>query len=229
MRLEKVRKYEVLARIKDFGVAHAILFAAGSVAAQLLAIIITAVDGAQSFVVAHISGGSAAQERMSAKRKAKKALYAAMLGVSRTARAIAAEVAGLEDKFRMPTRNVDQTLIQTARSFVENATPYATRFVAHGLPDTFLGDLTAKADAFERVILDRAAVRESRASASVGTVNTINEGFAAARRLDTILKNQLANDPETLAAWKAARRMSRLGTVNPHEKPAPEPPVKSAA
>ncbi|HZR25331.1 MAG TPA: hypothetical protein VFA59_17175 [Vicinamibacterales bacterium] len=231
MRLEELRRYEMLTRVDDFGVSRAEQFPADSVGGQLFGTVHTIVHDAKDFVVANISSRSAARERTSIKGKAYRALRTAMLAVSRTSRAVAFETPALDDKFRMPDDHVDQNYIHTARSFVQDATPHADRFVAHGLPQTFLADLTAKTDAFERVILDHAAAKESRAAAGVGVSNTIATGFAAAKRLDAVVKNQFAGDPETLAAWKAARRVSRLGlTYPPKEQPAPAPTtVKPAA
>jgi hypothetical protein len=130
----------------------------------------------------------------------------------------------------MPSSGVDQRLITAARAMAQEAAPHVDRFIAHGLPSSCLADLTAAADAFAVAIQEHAVAKESRASATVGVIQTIATGFAAAVRLDAIVKNLFAKDPETLAAWKAARHVSKRGlTYPPNGQPVPQPEVKTAA
>ena len=108
----------------------------------------------------------------------------------------------------------------------QEASPYVDRFVAHGLPPTFAADLTAAADAVAGAIQEHAAAAEARASATVGVAKTIAMGLAAAWRLDAVIKNQLAGNPELLAAWRTARHVTKRGLTYP---PAGQPAATDAA
>jgi len=53
----ETRKYEMLARVREFGATHAQAFAAGTFAAGLLAEIATAVENLSNHSVAKTTGG----------------------------------------------------------------------------------------------------------------------------------------------------------------------------
>jgi len=223
MKLADVRRFEMLARVRDFGAAHPDLFPATSLGGELFAAVNGVVDDVNGFGVASATGDNSARGQTVAKTRARGALHAAMLALCRTARAAAAEIPGLEAKFRMPRTRVDQRSIPLARAMAQEATPYVDRLVAHGLAPTFPADLTAAADAFATTIQDHAAATEARASATMGIAKAIAKGIAVARRLDTIVKNQLAGNPQLLAAWRAARHISQLGLTYPPAAPQTPP------
>src|SRR5438034_10676246 len=62
---------------------------------------------------------------------------------NRTAHAIAIEVPGLENKFRLPRGDNDEELIAAARGAAADAPALLSRFVAHELPATCIDDLNA--------------------------------------------------------------------------------------
>ena len=220
----------MLARVRRFGVDYAHVVPAASVAVRLFAIVNGAVDAVNVDSVAKVGADHSTRAQTVAKKAAGHALRDAMLALCRTARAMTPDAPGVDTKMRTPRSRVDRELIAAAHSMVQQAEPYADQFVAHGLPSTFLADLSGAASAFEAAILQRDAARGKRASAVASAADAIANGFAAAKRLDAVMKNLLAGDPGLLGAWKTARHVSKLGlTYPPGGQPVQQPLLKVAA
>lgn len=89
------------------------------------------------------------------------ALYDAMQNVADMWRPMAKNYHDAKNKFRMP-HGGDQLMIDTAGSFIEDATLLEADFEARGMPAGFVADLTAKRDAFDVVVNESESARLAR-------------------------------------------------------------------
>jgi hypothetical protein len=229
MNMLDIRRYEMLVRVKEFGVAHADLFPATALGGSLFAAVGAAIDNVTSHGTTQ-AHRAAAGHATSAKAAARDRLRESLLKISRTARAVAVGTPELDGKFRVPRSRSDQRLVLAARAFVQEATPLRDLFVTHHLPATFLDDLAADITAFERVIQEHAEVKESRAAARAGISDALASGFAAVERLDAIVANALEHQHDMLAEWNCARHVSRISVPYPsrQQPPAPDAPKVAA-
>jgi hypothetical protein len=222
MKTQDVHRYRMLVRIREFGAAHRDLFGAGGPAPQLFAAVSKAVDELSTFVDSQAVGQDASREGALSKAAARDALNQALDAIARTARVLDAPGLG---KFHLPSARNDHELATAARRFMQYAAPLKAQFVAHGLPKSFLADLEATLNAFERAAQDRLAAGETRAAAAAGIGTAMDEGLAALTRLDAIVANALRDEPTLLATWTAARRVPHV-----HRAPvAPIPPTPAAS
>lgn len=218
MKTHDVHRYRMLVRIREFGAAHKELFPPASPAGQSFAAVSKAVDQLSAFGDAQAAGLGASREGGLSKAAARDALNRAVETIARTARAF--DAPGIGGRFYLPHALNDHELSTTARRFAQEAEPLKAQFVAHGLPKSFLAELGAALDGFERAAQNRLAARETSAAAKAGIGTAINQALAALVRLDAIVANTLRDEPTLLAAWSAARRVVRV-RINGDREPAP--------
>ena len=203
MDLVQLRRYAMLVRVRDFGRAHADLFPASSLAHQRFAAVGEAVQQLSAHTVSTLSS----VQGTSTKAMARADLTDRLAAIGQTARVLADETPGLEEKFLLPRVPSDQALLMTARVFAQDAEPMADRFIAHFLPKTFLADLEAAIGRFEQAIHERDAGKDHRVAARARIKAVLASGDAAVRALDAMVANRLRDDPATLAVWKRDRRV----------------------
>ena len=131
----EMRRYAMLARVRDFGQAHRDLFPESSVGGQAFATVAAAVAELSEHAVAKMSS---AREGIRAMKDARHWLVDRLEAIARTARAIAADRPGFDDSFRLPRQYSNAALATIARVFIQDAEATKDQFVAHGLPDTFV-------------------------------------------------------------------------------------------
>jgi hypothetical protein len=207
--IKQRRRYDLFMRVDRFGRAHARAFPGGSVGCQLFAGLHESLSRLWGEFVAQAAGRSNARDGTANKTAARKSLYAALLAMNRTARALAIDQPGLRGKFRLPTQDSDAALVAAARRFAGDAKRWAPIFVAYGLPAGFADDLRAAVARFEQAIAERTASRRAHVMARAGIEAILADSFATIRRLDAIVVNVLGQDIAALGAWRRARRMPR--------------------
>src|SRR5262245_54490968 len=111
------RRYEMLLRVNEFGLAHAELFPPTTLGGQAFAAVRTAIEQMDDHAAASAYGRGAARSGTTSRAIARKALREHLDAVSRTARALALDMPGLDDKFRPPRGCGDSTLLIAARAF----------------------------------------------------------------------------------------------------------------
>src|SRR5437667_12814078 len=104
----ETRRYEMLKRVREFGTAHANLFPKASLALEMLKSIGATLDELSQHTASQASGVGAAREGSSTKAVARETLRENLDAISRTARVLALDLTGLDDKFRMPPGQSDQ-------------------------------------------------------------------------------------------------------------------------
>ena len=214
------RKYEMMARVRAFGAANAAAFSAGSKGKELfdeLEAVLAELDG---HTEAQVSTRSAAAAGTSGRREARERLREHLEAISRTARAMALDSPGADERFRLPRGNNDQALLSTARSFHSGVAPLSAEFTQHELPADFLDTLQAEINNFERAIGGQNNSRQARAAATSAIGEAVERGTAVVKRLDAVMRNKFNGDAARLAAWYAASRTERA----PRKTPRPAPP-----
>lgn len=223
-------RYEMFARVRDFGEKHRALFPESSVGGQAFAAVAAAVDQLSHNAVDKLS---TAAEGKRTKTVTRQALDDRLVGLARTARAIAAKTPGFGvDAFRLPRPRTGPALVAAGRVFIRRAEAYKREFIAHGRPETFIADLTALVDAFERALRSREAGKSDQRAAKAGIAAAMASAQAALVTLDDVVANTFENDRVTLAVWKGDRRIGgtyKAKAVNvvpePALAPAPAPAV----
>jgi hypothetical protein len=227
MNMPDIRRYEMLLRVKEFGVAHADVFGVATAGGELFATVAQAADKVTEHGVTQTHRATAG-DRLSTKKIAADALRALLLKIRRTAHAMTPDTAGLDGKFVVPRSHGDQRLLLAARGFLEDAMPLRDQFVAHQLPATFLDDLQAAVGTFEAAIQAHVELREARAAARVGIAEALDAGGAAVDRLDALVTNVFEQQHETLAEWHSVRHVSHVSIPYPNRKRPAEPPAAPA-
>jgi hypothetical protein len=205
MKTIQLRKYESLIRVGNFGKEHGDQFPESSPAATHFATVAASVKELSGHTAITMS---AAREGTSNKATARDGLIDTLATISRTARAIAEDTPGMEDKFYLPDPQTDQALLTAGRVFANDAEPFRSTFVAHSMPATFLEDLHALVDRFDQAIHDRESEKDDHASARANIKAALSSGMAAVRKLDPIIVNQMGHDPGAMAAWRRDRRVA---------------------
>jgi hypothetical protein len=210
MKDTEVRSYEMLHRVDDFGSTHAASFPRDTLGSELFATVNATVGELDEHVTKQASGAGSAKQATTSRSEARDELRRDMEAISRTARSMAEEIPGLDDKFRLPRGNAsDQILIATARAFAEDAVPLKAEFIRHEMNANFLDDLNADITAFEQAVNAQNMNVEKRVTATAAIENALENGIKAVRRLDAIVRNKFENDPATLAAWTSASHIER--------------------
>lgn len=220
----ETRRFEMLQRVRDFGAANSTAFPAASFGGQLFTTVNTVITELQDHVTVRASGTS--REITTTKAIARANLEEDLVMMSRTARAMALEVPGLEDKFRLPHSNGEQAWLGAARAFLADATPLKQEFVKYAMPENFLEDLAADIAAFESAIAAKNSVQANRISATASIDEVLAKGMRAVQQLRAVVKNRFHADPAKLAAWESAshvERADRRREETPGEPPIPAP------
>jgi len=199
------RQYDMLVRVRDFGDNHGHLFPASSVARQNFEAVAAAIKELDAQAITHMAASLSA--RAERKTMARDALLARLHAISQTARVLAGGEAGLDQQFKVPAAATDHTLLTAGRKFAQDAEPFSSQFVAHGMPATFLGDLNALLDGFEGALRDRGLGRDARRAARASTTAAVSSGMAAVRSLDVIVVNHLRDDAAVTSVWERERRI----------------------
>jgi hypothetical protein len=214
---------EMFHRVEDFGTTRTADFAATSLAHELFALVSAAIADFDKHSSAQSSGASDARRGTSTKDGARAALRHDLEEISRTARAMAFKVEGLDQKFRLPRYLNDQKLLETARAFAADAVAFKDTFIRYEMPADFLEDLTAHIANFQAASQNQNSGMENQVTATVAVDTTREQGMNAVRQLDAVVRNKYRNDSATLAAWERARHIERVTSAK-KDTPAAAPP-----
>jgi hypothetical protein len=215
----------MLRRVGDFGAVHAASFPPNTLGAELLATVNASVSELNNHITQQASGAGSAKQGTASRSEAREELRRDLDAISRTARAMAETITGLDDKFRLPRGKVgDQILIGTARAFAADAEPLRDEFIRHEMPARFLDDLKEDIRSFEQAVNAQNVNIEKRVAATAAIDESIERGVKAVKRLDAIVRNKFADDAATLAAWTSASHTERSPRRTPKEtKPSAQP------
>ena len=220
MKKPQIREYEMLLRLRTFGAAHGVTFAATSDAGFLFSELDATLDRLQTHIVGQAVGRNATRDGGLAKRAARTHLRASLLTLGRMARIAAADTPKSETSFTVPQTHCDQRLLAGARAFVQEAATLRDRFVAHHLPLAILEDGIAAVEAFKTAIGSHVAAKDSRIAATAGIRETLARASLIAEKLDLVIGKQFQGDPGRLAEWRSALHVVKVAQS---DASAPEP------
>jgi hypothetical protein len=217
------RRLEMFIRVREFGEAHAAQFPPTSFAGEQLSVLDAAINGLESHTQAQTSGRGAVRESVTSKSAARDEVMRDLEAISRTARSMAMTTPGLNDKFRIPHNQSNQTVLAVARAAGADALPLKAEFIRRGMPADFLEDLQADIEMMEQAIERKVQGAGSHVAATAAIDMEIERGMNAVRELDSVMYNTFRDDPVALAAWESASHVERPPKRAPSE---PTPPTK---
>jgi hypothetical protein len=213
-------------RVHGFGTTHADSFPVAARGGELFVIVADIIAELREHAASQSSKSRASKEGTTLKSVALAALQDDLEAISRTARAIAITIPGLDDKFRMPRNVGAQKLIAAARSFAKDAEPLKTEFIRRGLPADFLVDLNAKIAEVEQAIESRDQHTGAGVAATAAIDDAVERGMKAVRELDAVVRNTFRDEPSALAEWTSARHIERSRRKASTHKPATTQPAQ---
>ena len=194
-------KYEMLVRVREFGFAHRDRFPAASIGGAGFA----RVQAALAAIDEHLRdrcGGQAASRKV--KESTRAAVRDYMKVLTRAGRRAARRWGGT-NVFHMPPRRTQTAELAAARAFIVEAMKVQERFIALGLPQTFLGDFTALVDGLQEAMDMRVGSKTVRGQAQAGLIAELQRGFEAVLDLDVLIAAIAREEPIMGAAWQSAR------------------------
>lgn len=201
------RTYEMFVRVSNFAAERAAAFPADSLGAQLAAELKEIVETMTEAGASQTSGLSSVQSATAERMAAREALRESMQAIVRTARVMALDTPGLENKFRLPRSGSDAALLQTARAFVADALALKEEFLRHEMPASFIEDFKEDIADLERAVGQQNSGRGAHVSATASVESAAERGMNVVRKLDAIVRNKFRDDPATIAAWESARHV----------------------
>jgi len=224
----EINCHAAFTRTDGFGAQHPSLFPAGQLAGELMSTIGSVAADLNTRAATHAASVSQAAQGSTSKSAARAALREDLKFINRTARAMAVEITGLDDKFRIPPHKSDAELAAAARAFVIDATPLKADFVRYGLPNDFLEDLNDDIAAFEQATAVRNQSVENQTASTAAIDAAIERGMKALKQLDAIMRNVLRDDIAMLTAWMTASHVERVPRrrKKPQSPPAPSKPAQ---
>jgi hypothetical protein len=218
-----IKRFEMLKRVKDFGTAHASAFADGSLGKELFETVAQIVNEVESQGATHLSGLGAAQPSTASKSATREDLREMLQAINRTARVLAFDTPGLDNKFRFPRGLNDQTLLTAARAFAADATPLKDQFVRHEMTADFIEKLNQTINAFEQATTQKNTAVGLHRTTKMALDDNLGRGSQAVRQLDVVIRNKFNGDPVTLAEWTRASHVAKRTRNAEAEPDAPAP------
>jgi len=217
------RTYGMFVRAQQFFSTHDADFATGSVGKQLIADLRATINEIDQHTTTEAASDGSYRQGTTSRSEARAALYDDLEAINRTARTMDGEP-GLDEKFRLPSRDNDQNCLSAARAFLADALPLKAQFIAHELPATFLEDLHDDIQAMEEAIEDQAGGRANRVNAGAAIDEAIERGRVITRKLDALVSNKYRNAAATLAEWASVSHIERA----PRRRTGAAPPTSDS-
>lgn len=214
---------QMFIRVHGFGLAHAADFPADSLGGELFATISAVIAELRGHAASQSATLSASREGTKLKGVALEALQEDLEAIARTARAIALNSPGFDDKFRLPRNVGEQKWLATARAIAEAAAPFKQEFIRRGLPANFLEELNADIADVEEAIEQKDQHEGAGVAATASVDDAVARGLKIVRELHAIVRNTFRQDPATLAEWVRARHIERAPRRQEPQTPTPQP------
>jgi hypothetical protein len=216
MKRSKIQKYEMLARVAEFGAMNASLFPKKTAAVDLVKDLQAVVEKMSSARAAQ----SADQLRTSMLQKLEKheTLLRQLKTIYQTAAALNI------DGFAIPYRPSSPRLCDIARHTIDAAEPLKAQFVLHGLPSDFIETLKQAAAELRAAIESRVAARDRCRTAAEEFDQALDEGLKCQQRLKVLASNTMSGDPSVMAAWEVARRLDPIRSSRKTAAPVTDQP-----
>lgn len=126
----------------------------------------------------------------------------------RVAAAISRKEPGFDRQFRLPRRRIaDVRLIAVFRTILAASEARKADFIRYGIAEGFWDSMRQEIDRFEEILQERKASRNGQVGAHTVVDAALVELRGHLDDLDAINTIRFADNPELLAAWKAAARL----------------------
>ena len=224
MRNGNTRQCQVFTNVCEFAAIHPDVYPPESRGRQLVTELEAVVRDVANCTVTQTSEIGSTRG-MTPKAQARKTLRESLTTMAATARGIAVTVPEIHTKFRLPGNLSDAELRNAARTFINNAAPLADVFVSFGLPPTFMEDLTAQVNAFERAAADHKNHQTAHIAATSEIGKLCEKGRAILHQLDPVTLNSLGGNTLLTARWNCSRRADKRTAARTR----PEPPTGTIA
>ena len=195
-------------RVLAFLQANAADFANIPAAAAVIAVLLAETPVLGNLGEAKVSDTTTAKDKTIFRGDNRDAVRDAMQDISDMWKPMAKKFQGASNRFAMP-HGSDQLLIDTARSFVAEATPLKADFVARGMPDTFIEDLEAKIEAFEASIQESSTAKIERVGTNASFKPSLDACREAVADIDPIVKMVYRTNAPKRAEWLVASHVER--------------------
>ena len=207
---------EMFTRVQAFGAARLDEFAPGSVGRPLFNEFAAAVADLERLAAAESSSAGAARRGTATRRHARAQLRRNLQAIYRTAQAMAQEVPGVSEKFRVPRNNNDGELMNAARAFAIDVMPFSADFIAREMRQDFLEQLNADIKALEEAISAQSTGRGHRRAAAAAIDLAIDDSTKLLNKIDALVRNKYRKDRATLAEWTTATHVERVPRKKSH-------------
>lgn len=197
------RRYEMLLRLRDFGIAHQDRFPESSAGARAFAIIARITADIDSHLTAK---AVAVREGRRVKMDRRHLMIDRMKVIIRTSKGVRTE-SGTPLRLRMPDRTSDIAILTAARGFLREVEPYQAQLLDFGFPEGYLAELRQTTDVFAEALAERRSGRSATAGLRAGIRALLVEGAGVARKLDIIVTNALGTDLMAMASWARDRKL----------------------
>ena len=207
MKLRTIHEFQMLRRIRHFLDERPELSAKPRIA-ELIAQLHNAIAATQTAAWYQVRGFGQTAGSTATRRERHQQLRAYLKDLARVARSLDRNThPGLAAHFILPTTRGYDALIATARTMIKVATDLESTLIAHGLPETFLADLTTLVDDFTTATNSKFQGLQTQIAGTSGLKFHASNGVKAAQKLDAILRAHFRNDPITLGIWHHARHI----------------------
>lgn len=210
--------FECFQSMAKYGIEFAADFAANAVAVAqfaLLATIVAAIEAAGGQLLG--SRGEYSAE-VAQKSLAREALREWMSQLAKTARGMVYAFPGIDDIFRMPRNRNDTDLLTGARAMIDAGSTWEDQMKDYGMPNTWIADGTALANAFEDAMEEAAVAKAEKVGKGALVEDWVTQGSRARRTLLAVAGNVYEGNAEKEAAWATASHLKK-GPSSPTPTP----------
>lgn len=127
-----------------------------------------------------------------------------------SARLIADDVEGIEEKFRRPYKLSDEILLAKARAALADLPEFQIMLMEDGeLPADYTTDLEADINAFEAARVAASSALEMRGAARATLADLVRQRMNLSRQITAFVKLKYRDNPGKRAAWEIASHLER--------------------
>ena len=215
-----IGKYQMIARVDDFGSASVDLFPQHTAPGPVLAAIRSARESLAQQFGARVSINAMVRKCGKLRNQSRDTLQTLLASLARTAASV-----GI-DGFQVYSRFKNQEWIDAGRAFSKDAEPFMEELVLHGLSPDFLENVKAAVDGFELAMKEHHNALVVRQDAISRLRTTVADAMKQVGRLESLVLNTLSGNSTVMIAWEAARRVVQ---ATASKSPAPTPASDNAA
>lgn len=110
-------------------------------------------------------------------------------------------------------RETNERLVALARAMAGEAAKFRDTFIHAGLPEDFIEQLRAAADALAVFLGERKQYEADRGAATKTIITTLAEARKVVDVLDSFVKTRAQHDASLRAAWKIVKRLPRTAVI----------------